>query len=63
MLKLNFDENAHSNPGMIGQRDFIRDHSGYLIYAYATPLRNGTNNQEEVEVSIWSLSWCLTNGI
>ncbi|KAF3644302.1 hypothetical protein FXO38_20219 [Capsicum annuum] len=41
----------------------IRDHNGDLIYAYATALGQGTNNQAGVEAAIWGLSWCLRNNI
>ncbi|KAM3375976.1 hypothetical protein P3S68_014690 [Capsicum galapagoense] len=63
MVKLNSDASAFTNPGRIGVGEVIRDHNGDVIYAYAAPLGQGTNNQVEVEAAIWGLSWCLSNGI
>lgn len=45
------------------EQGVIIDYNGDLIYAYATPLGQGTNNQPEVKAAIWGLSWCLNNGI
>lgn len=56
MVKLNYG-------GKIVAGGIIRDHNGDLIYAYATPSGQGTNNQAEVEAAIWGLSWCLGNNI
>ncbi|KAM3204526.1 hypothetical protein P3L10_027935 [Capsicum annuum] len=49
--------------GKIGAGGIIRDHNRDLIYAYATPLGQGTNNQAEVESAILGLSWCHRNNI
>ncbi|KAM3344039.1 hypothetical protein P3S68_026130 [Capsicum galapagoense] len=63
MVKLNSDGSALTNPGKIGAGGIIRDHNRDLIYAYATPLGQGTNNQAEVESAILGLSWCHRNNI
>lgn len=63
MVKLNSYGSAITNPGKISAGGMIRDHKGDLIYAYAAPLGQGTNNQAEVEAAIWGISWCLSNDI
>lgn len=52
VVKLNSNGSAIKNTGKIGAGGIIRDHNGGLIYAYATPLGHGTNNQAEVKATI-----------
>lgn len=44
ILKLNTDGSALDNPGRIGGGGILRDLEGNMIYAYATPLGFGSNN-------------------
>ncbi|WMV41201.1 hypothetical protein MTR67_034586 [Solanum verrucosum] len=62
VVKINSDGSALDNPGKIGAGGIVRDAQGDLIYAYATPLGHGTNNQADIEAAQWGLSWCLNNG-
>ncbi|XP_015159877.1 uncharacterized protein [Solanum tuberosum] len=61
-VKLNTDGSALSNPGRIGAGGVIRDHSGEMILAFATPLGNGTNNQAEIGAAIFGMTWVLQLG-
>lgn len=49
--KLNTDGSALTNPGKIGGGGILRDAQGNLIYAFAVPLGNGTNNQAEIQAA------------
>ncbi|KAH0689098.1 hypothetical protein KY289_016456 [Solanum tuberosum] len=43
--KLNTDGSALHNPGKIGGGGILRDEQGIIIFAFAIPLGEGTNNQ------------------
>ncbi|WMV32839.1 hypothetical protein MTR67_026224, partial [Solanum verrucosum] len=58
-VKLNTDGSFLSNLGKIGVGGILRDSNGNLLFAYSTPLGEGTNNQAEVEVAIFGISWCV----
>ncbi|XP_055826390.1 uncharacterized protein LOC129894767 [Solanum dulcamara] len=62
IVKLNTDGSALDNPGKIGAGGILRDHKGNLIYAFATPLGHGTNNQAEVQAATMGILWCLQHG-
>jgi len=36
----------------------LRNSLGEIIFAFSTPLGEGTNNQAEVEAALFGLSWC-----
>ncbi|WMV08885.1 hypothetical protein MTR67_002270 [Solanum verrucosum] len=55
VFKINSDGSALDNPGKMGAGGIVRDAQGDLIYAYATPLGHGTNNQAEIEAAQWDL--------
>ncbi|WMV32833.1 hypothetical protein MTR67_026218 [Solanum verrucosum] len=58
-VKLNTDGSALSNPGSIGAWGVLRNSLGEIIFAFSTPLGEGTNNQTEVEAALFGLSWCV----
>ncbi|KAH0646562.1 hypothetical protein KY284_034446 [Solanum tuberosum] len=58
-FKLNMDGSALSNPGSIGAGGVLRNSLGDIIFAFSTPLGEGTNNQAEVEAALFGLSWCV----
>ncbi|KAH0660311.1 hypothetical protein KY289_029059 [Solanum tuberosum] len=47
--KLNTDGSALHNPGKIGGGGILRDDQGSIVYAFAVPFGEGTNNQAEVQ--------------
>ncbi|KAK4706537.1 hypothetical protein R3W88_033904 [Solanum pinnatisectum] len=49
--KLNTDGSALHNPGKIGGGGILRNEHGDMIYAFAIPLGEGTNNQAEVQAT------------
>ncbi|KAH0655393.1 hypothetical protein KY285_030275 [Solanum tuberosum] len=53
--KLNMDGSALHNPGKIGGGGILRDDHGVIIFAFAIPLGEGTNNQAEVSNSPWRI--------
>ncbi|WMV32841.1 hypothetical protein MTR67_026226 [Solanum verrucosum] len=55
--KLNTDDSALPNPGKIGGGVILRDSKGDIIYVFAIPLGEGTNNQEEVQAASYGLNW------
>ncbi|KAK4729618.1 hypothetical protein R3W88_022606 [Solanum pinnatisectum] len=57
--KLNTDGSALNNPGRIGAGGVLRDHTGKVLMAFATPLGEGTNNQAEVEAAIFGITRSL----
>ncbi|KAK6803132.1 hypothetical protein RDI58_000916 [Solanum bulbocastanum] len=57
-VKLNTDGSAQGNPGNIGAGGILRDQKGNIIFAFAAPLGQGTNNLAEVEAAIFGLKWC-----
>ncbi|XP_055806888.1 uncharacterized protein LOC129875623 [Solanum dulcamara] len=61
-VKLNTDGSSLGNPRNIGGGGLLRNAHGDLIFAYATPLGVGTNNQVEIKAAIFGLSWCLHLG-
>uniref|UniRef100_A0A0V0GLZ2 Putative ovule protein n=1 Tax=Solanum chacoense TaxID=4108 RepID=A0A0V0GLZ2_SOLCH len=50
---------ALENPGRIGAGGLLRDHKGKLIYAFATPLGVGSNNQAEVMAAAFGMNWYI----
>ncbi|XP_055803454.1 uncharacterized protein LOC129872506 [Solanum dulcamara] len=62
IVKLNTDGSAIGNPEKIGAGGIVRDHKGNLIYAFASPLGVGTNNQAEVQATSFGINWCLQHG-
>ncbi|XP_049348975.1 uncharacterized protein LOC125813529 [Solanum verrucosum] len=54
--KLNTDGSALNNPGKIGGGGILRDSNGTIIYAFAIPLGEGTNNQVEIFDPSWRLN-------
>ncbi|WMV30192.1 hypothetical protein MTR67_023577 [Solanum verrucosum] len=60
--KLNTDGSALNNPGKIGGGGILRDSNGTIIYAFAIPLGEGTNNQVEVQAASYGLNWCIQHG-
>uniref|UniRef100_M1D937 Non-LTR retroelement reverse transcriptase n=1 Tax=Solanum tuberosum TaxID=4113 RepID=M1D937_SOLTU len=61
-VKINTDGSALSNPGRTGAGGIIRDQAGEMLLAFATPLGEGTNNQAEVEATIFGMTWSLELG-
>ncbi|WMV50079.1 hypothetical protein MTR67_043464 [Solanum verrucosum] len=57
-VKLNTDGSALSNPGNIRAGGVLRNHKGELLFAFSVPLGEGTNNQAEVEATLFGLTWC-----
>ncbi|KAH0645238.1 hypothetical protein KY284_033122 [Solanum tuberosum] len=49
--KLNTDGSALHNPGKIGGGGILRDYQGNIVYAFAVPFGEGTNNQAEVQAA------------
>ncbi|XP_055800325.1 uncharacterized protein LOC129869710 [Solanum dulcamara] len=62
IVKLNTDGSAIGNPGKIEAGGIVRDHKGNLIYAFASPLGVGTNNQAEVQATSFGINWCIQHG-
>jgi len=60
--KLNTDGSALNNSGKIGGGGILRDSNGTIIYAFAIPLGEGTNNQAEVQAASYGLNWCIQHG-
>ncbi|KAK4729620.1 hypothetical protein R3W88_022608 [Solanum pinnatisectum] len=60
--KLNTDGSALHNPGKIGGGGILRNEHGEMIYAFAIPLGEGTNNQAEVQAARYGLHWCIQHG-
>ncbi|WMV50073.1 hypothetical protein MTR67_043458, partial [Solanum verrucosum] len=60
--KLNTDGSALYNPGKIGGGGILRDDRGYIIYAFAIPFGEGTNDQAEVQAACYGLNWCIQHG-
>ncbi|KAH0695103.1 hypothetical protein KY285_022200 [Solanum tuberosum] len=60
--KLNTDGSALHNPGKIGGGGILRDDQGVIIYAFAVPFGEGTNNQVEVQAACYGLNWCIQHG-
>ncbi|WMV45633.1 hypothetical protein MTR67_039018 [Solanum verrucosum] len=60
--KLNTDGSALHNPGKIGGGGILRDEQGKIIYAFALPLGEGTNNQAEIQAASYGLNWCIQHG-
>uniref|UniRef100_M1DMV9 RNase H family protein n=1 Tax=Solanum tuberosum TaxID=4113 RepID=M1DMV9_SOLTU len=61
-IKLNTDGSALSNPGRIGVGGILRDQKGHMKLAFATPLGEGTNNQVELETTIFGMTWSIHLG-
>jgi len=61
-VKLNTDGSALTNPGRIGAGGILRDQTGAMLLAFATPLGEGTNNQAEIGAAIFGMSWVLQMG-
>ncbi|WMV32724.1 hypothetical protein MTR67_026109 [Solanum verrucosum] len=61
-VKLNSDGSALSNPGRIGAGGILRDHTGEMVLAFATPLGEGPNNQAELEAAIFGITGSLELG-
>lgn len=62
LFKLNTDESALENLGSIGGSSILRDKHGNSVYAFATSLSYGTNNQAGIRVTIFDVSWCIKHG-
>ena len=60
--KLNTDGSATPNPGKIGGGGILRDDQGSMIYAFAVPLGEGTNNQAEIQAAVFGLNLCIQHG-
>ncbi|KAK4706503.1 hypothetical protein R3W88_033939 [Solanum pinnatisectum] len=60
--KLNTDDSALHNPGKIGGGGILRNEFGDIIYAFAIPLGEGTNNQAELQAASYGLNWCIQHG-
>ncbi|XP_015160870.1 ribonuclease H-like [Solanum tuberosum] len=71
--KLNTDGSAIPNPGKIGGGGILRDDQGSMVYAFAVPLGQGTNNQveiqaartnnqAEIQAAVFGLNWCIQHG-
>ncbi|KAK4707378.1 hypothetical protein R3W88_033067 [Solanum pinnatisectum] len=54
--KLNTDDSALHNPGKIGRRGILRNEVGDIIYAFAIPLGEGTNNHAEIQDASYGLN-------
>ncbi|XP_049378041.1 uncharacterized protein LOC125842768 [Solanum stenotomum] len=61
-VKINTDGSALGNPGKIGAGGIIRDQSGKMLLAFATPLGEGSNNQAEVAATLFGMTWSLQLG-
>ncbi|WMV50649.1 hypothetical protein MTR67_044034 [Solanum verrucosum] len=55
--KFNTDGSVLQNPGKIGGEGILRDDQGVIVYAFAVPLGEGTNNQAEVQAACYGLNW------
>lgn len=53
--KLNTNGSALSNLEKIGGGGILRNQYGNIIYAFAIPLEEGINNQEELQADIYGL--------
>ncbi|KAH0709397.1 hypothetical protein KY284_010824 [Solanum tuberosum] len=53
---------ALSNPGRLGVGGILRDQKGHMKLAFATPMREGTNNQAELEAAIFGMTWSIHLG-
>lgn len=61
-IKLNTDGSSLENKGKIGTGVMMRDHEGKMLLAYTTPLGNGSNNQADIGVAIYGMTWALELG-
>jgi len=61
-IKLNTDGSALSSPSRIGAGGILKDQKGHMKLAFATPLWEGTNNQVELETTIFGMTWSIHLG-
>lgn len=57
MSKLSTDESVIDNLRNMGIGDILRDNKGNMIYVFATPLGMDSNNQAEVQATIFGITW------
>ena len=60
MIKVNTYEIALTNPGKLGGGGILRDKEGKQLMAFTTPLGEGTNNKDEIQATIFGLTWNLS---
>lgn len=46
----------------MGAEGIIRNNKGEFLFAYATPLGDGSRNKAEVEAAIFGIAWCIQLG-
>ena len=61
-IKINIDGSASRNPGKIGAGGILGDHTGKLLIAFTSPLREGSNDQTEIGATIFGMTWALELG-
>lgn len=54
--KLNMDGSALHNSGKIRRGGILRDDQGSIVYVFAVPFGEGTNNQAEVQAACFGLN-------
>lgn len=60
-VKLNSDGSSLTD-GSMGAGGIIRNNEGKFLFAYATPLGDGSNNKAEVEAAVFGIDWCIQLG-
>lgn len=58
-VKINTDWSALSISGKIGACGVVRLQIRMLLVAFASPLREGTNNEADIKVGIFGTTWAL----
>lgn len=62
IMKLNTDRSALSNPCRIGGGGILRNYQGDMIFAFLIPMGFGSNNNVELQATIYGIRWCLQFG-
>lgn len=59
LVKFNTNGSDLYNFRRIGASGIFKDSKGNLIYAFGTPLGEGSNNQAKIQAAIISITWCI----
>lgn len=58
-MKLNSDGSSLIYPGTIGGGGYDKDSKGEMLFAFSTPVGDGTNNQAKIGAALFGLDWCI----
>lgn len=61
-IKINTNCSVLGNPARLGTGGILSDKTGQQLMAFATTIGEGTNNNAEIEVTIFVLTWALELG-